>query len=320
MMMMMMMIIIIIIIICKLCAFCWTDTSHCLMHRKYGKHGDGKGVKAQSWHQIITHGLTQYILKADLSIVCVCVCVCVRQWEHTHAKYVPCIWWKTRGVTGAKFFEHSKQTKNSTYQILLLGMNPETKHRRKSNKQVTKAQHQIMLIGVIVYFIKLLVYPFTYLSVGLLIALFISLIYLFIHSSLSFARCIQTYKFHFLYRSLQTSDRRHSIEEAAKMEDQLDPAQWQSILSHLPHSASAFIEVPNFTHHPTMVLSKSCSVSLSAFRKTGSGLTILHPLKKFNTMQHHVSQTYQKFQRCCHCRQQCCSKGVHAEGTYFKCE
>ena len=23
---------------CKLCAFCWIDTSHCLMHRKYGKH------------------------------------------------------------------------------------------------------------------------------------------------------------------------------------------------------------------------------------------------------------------------------------------
>jgi len=74
------------------------------------------------------------------------------------------------------------------------------------------------------------------------------------------------------------------MEKAAKMENQLDPVQWHCILSHLPHNASAPIEVSNSTHHPTTVLSKSCSVALPALRKTGSELIILHPLKKSNTM------------------------------------
>jgi hypothetical protein len=54
---------------------------------------------------------------------------------------------------------------------------------------------------------------------------------LFIQSSLSCARCTQNFPnwtkdtFHFLYRSLRTSDRCHSMEKAAKMENQLDPAE-----------------------------------------------------------------------------------------------
>jgi len=32
------------------------------------------------------------------------------------------------------------------------------------------------------------------------------------------------------------------MEKAAKMENQLDPAQWQCVLLHLPHNASPFIE------------------------------------------------------------------------------
>jgi hypothetical protein len=124
-----------------------------------------------------------------------------------------------------------------------------------------------------------------------------------------------------LYRSLRTSDRCHSMEKAAKMENQLDPAEWQCILSDLSHNTSAFIVVPNSTHHPTTVLSKSCSVALPALRRTDSQLNILHPIKKFNTMLHHVSRTHQKFQRCRRRRRQhCWSKGVHAEGVYFKRE
>lgn len=182
----------------------------------------------------------------------------------------------------------------------------------------------MVLIYLLIHFINLLVYPFTCLFVGFLISLFISLIHSFTHLQL-----VQGAP-----KLFPTGQKKYYVFGTEVCEHLADAILWKRLLkwrtSQILHNDSASCLTSLTMHHPLLSTkfhpsphNSSLQILLcgtSCSSQDGSELIILQPMKKFNTMQRHISQTYQTFQQCCHCRQHCWGKGVHAEGTYFNCE